>query len=106
MFRLPCRDVDDVEEQGEADRTRSSRPKNCSLSEDAAENVLDFPNDRARDSPGEGLRLKGNRCPLRSPRPDKGVGTRLISRACSRGGGIRIGSGLEVVVVADTDGFE
>lgn len=66
-----------------------------------AEKVLDFPIDRDRRSPGDGLLLKGKRCPLRSPRPDKGVRTRLISRACSVGGGIKIGSS-EVLVVANT----
>jgi len=48
-----------AEEQEETDLSRSSRPKNGSLSEDAAENVLDLPNDRAENSPGEGLLLKG-----------------------------------------------
>lgn len=82
-------------EVGEADRIRSRRSKDSSLS---FEKVLLFfflyeqaVGERTR---GEGLLLYGNKCPLRSPRPERGVGIRLISRANKLGGGMRIGAGL------------
>lgn len=99
------RDLLELVEEDDFDRGHSSRPKKSSLS---FENVLSFLRDRGVNPAGDGLLLqeqsKGNKCPLRSPRPDRGVGTRLVSQGRSVGRGIWIGAGL--AVFADSGGCE
>lgn len=88
---------------GEMDLSRSRRVNESSLSLDKVRGFLSE-YDRREQRRGDGVLLYGNKWPLRSPRPDKGVGTRFRSRSVSVGGGIGIGAGLQIL--SGRDGCE